>query len=162
MKTGLSPQKAKAGISACDICDHKTCSEPPKSALLYCLFVQGSQILLATEGSEGRWTDLSNLRTDACSIRMPARAAPPGPFQDQERAVWSGLKQGKGVPLSLRQKVLCWKASSYFPEDWLLPERKRHPAYTTLSPKRKEGDLEWWGGAITSPYRVRRTWGSCN
>lgn len=112
MKIGPSPQNAKAGISACDICDHKTCSA--KSALLYCLFVQGSQTLLVTERSEGRWAEISNLRTDGSSIRTPAHAAPPAPFQD--RAVWNGntrqhrgssASRAKGIVLK-SQFLLSW------------------------------------------------------
>lgn len=56
----------------------------PQSGGLYSLFVRGSQILLATEGRQGRRTDLSNLRRAAKSVRIPAHATLPAPFEVQK------------------------------------------------------------------------------
>lgn len=76
----------------------------PQSGLLYCLFVQGSQILLATEGKEegreGVGAELSNLSGTAWSIRIPAHATSRGYFEAQK----GPSKMGSNT---VTQRLLC-------------------------------------------------------
>lgn len=77
MKTISSPQKLKPEFTYMTFAITRSAQQLPMTVLFYWLFIQGSHLLMATEG---RGVDLSN--SEGLSGRTPNHEASPEPSED--------------------------------------------------------------------------------
>lgn len=162
MKIGPTPQNSTAGISACDTCDHKTCSGPLNQFYFPACLYRAVKCCWLQRGVR------EDGLTSVTSELLPPASAPqlmqhhPHPFK-RGLSEMSSNKAAQGF-LCLSGKRHCAErpVPTFLSTDSCQKGRSiLHMLHMLQSPQR-EGDLEWGRGAITSRHRVRRSWGSSN